>query len=179
MFEPLCGGFRCAVVSTTRTCGRDEAAPRRAAASDGAGVKSHPLCAKRQAQALRRSGLRLLRLPLPRTVTRTVSVRVEIRRKGNMAPLQFLTNLNHVCEQCVTPAQCVCVYTFDDEWPPASTHPPARNIDDHRELLAAYEGIYLELNVAVMWRKGTSKRPSVVWFAPIARDRIDRAVPAC
>ena len=82
-----------------------------------------------------------------------------VRRKGDMATLQFLTEIIDVREQSVRLTQCIHVYTFDDEWPAASVRACARSIDDHRDLFAAHNGIYLELNVAAMRRKGNSKYP--------------------
>jgi len=84
---------------------------------------------------------------------------LHVRRKGDMATLQFLTEIIDVREQSVRLTQCIHVYTFDDEWPPASVRACARNIDDHRDPFAAHKGIYLELNVAAMRRKGNSKYP--------------------
>ena len=84
---------------------------------------------------------------------------LQARRKGNLAPLQLLTDFVDVHEQQVTRAQPIGVYSFDDEWPSASTFGCARSIDDHDDLFAAVEGVHLEFNVAAVWRKGNSKNP--------------------
>jgi hypothetical protein len=53
--------------------------------------------------------------------------------------LQLLTDFVDVHEQHVTRAQPIGVYSFDDEWPSASTCGCARSIDDHDDLFAAVE----------------------------------------
>jgi len=94
---------------------------------------------------------------------------LHVRRKGDMATLQFLTQIIDIREQSVRLTQCIHVYTFDGEWPAASVRACARSIDDHRDPFAAHKGIYLELNVAAMRRKGKERYEHLSWLGSVRR----------
>ena len=78
--------------------------------------------------------------------------------KTNLVPLQLLTHVIDVTEECSPSAQNVNAYTLDDEWP-ADTATWARSIDDQSDSFVAYKGVCLEFDVAAMWGKCTLKHP--------------------